>query len=134
MPAINADVLFRLANAVLAAAALSIATLIVVAIAKRKSRNLEPLGLAFLAMLLAIGLRATVRASLGGLSDSGENVAIYIAVDWVGAVAAVAFLTLRKRYGIFIESATIVREYEHGYAEKEREARSLAQINEELRR
>src|SRR4029453_15955059 len=32
------------------------------------------------------------------------------------------------------ESATIVREYEHEFAEKAREARSLAQINEELRR
>src|SRR5438552_14767105 len=134
MPAFNAELLFRLANAVLAAAALSVAALIVVAITRRKSRNLEPLGLAFLAMFLAIGLRATVRASLGGLADIGENVVVYVAVDWIGAVAAVAFLALRKRYGIFIESATVVREYEHEYAEKEREARSLAQINEELRR
>ena len=134
MPLASADLLFRVANAVLAAAALSVAALIVLAITRRKSRNLEPLGLAFLAMFLAIGLRATVRASLGGLSDTGENVVVYLAVDWIGAVAAVAFLLLHRRYGIFIESATIVREYEHEYAEKEREARSLAQINEELRR
>src|SRR5437762_4611896 len=134
MPALTAELLFRLANAVLAAAALSVAGLIVVAITRRKSRNLEPLGLAFLAMFLAIGLRATVRASLGGMADTGENAMVYVTVDWIGAVAAVAFLALRKRYGIFIESATIVREYEHEYAAKEREARSLAQINEELRR
>src|ERR1041384_6582739 len=107
MPSVTSDVLFRMANAVLAASALSVAGLIVAAITKRKSRNLEPLGLAFLAMFLAIGLRATVRASLGGLADTGENVAVYIAVDWIGAVAAVAFLFLHKRYGIFIESATI---------------------------
>jgi len=134
MPALNADVLFRLANAVLAAAALSVAGSIVIAITRRKSRNLEPLGLAFLAMFLAIGLRATFRASLGGLTDTGENAVVYILVDWIGAAAAVAFLMLRKRYGIFIESASIVREYEHEFAAKEREARSLAQINEELRR
>jgi signal transduction histidine kinase/CheY-like chemotaxis protein len=134
MPALSADLLFRLANALLAAASLSVAALIVLAIAKRKSRNLEPLGLAFLAMFLEIGLRATVRASLGGLTDSGENAVVYVAVDWIGAIAAIAFLTLYKRYPIFIESATIVREYEHEYAVKEREARPLAQINEELRR
>src|SRR5206468_10269648 len=68
------------------------------------------------------------------LADIGENVVVYVAVDWIGAVAAVAFLALRKRYGIFIESATIVREYGHEFAAKEREARALAQVNEELRR
>jgi signal transduction histidine kinase/ActR/RegA family two-component response regulator len=68
------------------------------------------------------------------MSSNGEAVGLYLAVDWLGALAAVAFLALRRRYGIFIESATIVREYEHEFAEKEREARSLAQINEELRR
>ena len=134
MPGVNADILFRLANIVLAAASLSIGALIVVAISRRSSRNLEPLGLAFLAVFLAVGLRATVRAFLGGLAGTGENVALYVVVDWLDAIAAVAFLALRKRYGIFIESATIVREYEHEFAEKEREARSLAQINEELRR
>jgi signal transduction histidine kinase/ActR/RegA family two-component response regulator len=134
MPGLSADILLRLANAVLAAASLSIAGLIVVAISRRTSRNLEPLGLAFLAMFLAVGLRASVRAVTGGLHDTAENATLYVAVDWLGAVAAIAFLTLRHRYGIFIESATIVREYEHEYAEKEREARSLAQINEELRR
>jgi signal transduction histidine kinase/ActR/RegA family two-component response regulator len=134
MPGVDADSLFRIANAVLAAASLSIAGLIVVAISRRSTRNLEPLGLAFLAVFLAVGLRATVRATVGGLADGGENAALFLAVDCLGAVAAVAFLALRKRYGIFIESATIVREYEHEFAEKEREARSLAQINEELRR
>jgi signal transduction histidine kinase/CheY-like chemotaxis protein len=134
MPGVNADILFRLANAVLAAAALAIAGLIVVAISRRTSRNLEPLGLAFLGLFLAIGLRSAVRAFTAGLTDLGDHAAIYIAVDWLGAFTAVAFLALRRRYGIFIESASIVHEYEHEFAEKEREARSLAQINEELRR
>src|SRR6266851_4280712 len=134
MSGVSADILFRIANAVLAAASLSIAGLIVVAISRRSTRNLEPLGLAFLAVFLAVGLRATVRAVTGGITVGDENVALYLAVDWLGALAAVAFLALRRRYGIFIESATIVREYEHEFAEKEREARSLAQINEELRR
>jgi signal transduction histidine kinase/ActR/RegA family two-component response regulator len=134
MAALDAEFLFRLANAVLAAASLSIAGLIVVAITRRRSRNLEPLGLAFLAVFLAVGLRATVRTIVGGLTSGDDHVVLYLAVDWLGAVAAVAFLALRHRYGVFIESATIVREYEHEFAEKEREARSLAQINEELRR
>jgi len=44
------------------------------------------------------------------------------------------FLALHRRYAVFIESADMVREYESGYAAKEREARALAQVNEELRR
>ena len=133
MAVVSADILLRLANAVLAAASLSIAALIVLAITRRKSRNLEPLGLAFLAVFLVVGLRATARALVGGLAD-GHNMGLFLVVDWIGALAAVGFLLLRRRYGIFIESASIVREYEHEFAEKEREARSLAQINEELRR
>ena len=134
MAGVNADILFRLANTVLAAASLAIAGLIVVAISRRTSRNLEPLGLAFLGIFLAVGLRAAVRAFSAGVTDASDHAAVYIAVDWLGAVAAIAFLALRRRYGIFIESASIVHEYEHEFAEKEREARSLAQINEELRR
>ena len=133
MPGANADILLRIANAVLAAASLSVAALIVVAITRRTSRNLEPLGLAFLAVFLCVGLRASVRA-VAGVPDSSEHVALYLAVDTLGALAAVGFLALRRRYGIFIESASLVREYEHEFAEKAREARSLAQINEELRR
>jgi len=132
MPVVTADIMFRIANFILAIASLSIAGFIVAAISRRNSRNLEPLGLAFLGVFVAVGLRSAVRAFMGGLP--GENAGIYLAVDWLGALAAVSFLVLRRRYGIFIESASIVREYEHEFAEKEREARSLAQINEELRR
>ena len=132
MPVVTADIILRLANAVLAIASLCIATLIVLAITRRKSRNLEPLGLAFLAVFLAIALRATVRTVAGGVGDGASG--LFIVVDWISAAAALGFLALRHRYGVFIESATIVREYEHEFAEKEREARSLAQINEELRR
>jgi signal transduction histidine kinase/ActR/RegA family two-component response regulator len=131
MPGVDADLLVRIANAILAAAALTIAALIVVAISRRRSRNLEPLGLAFLAVFLGVGLHAAARAVSGVATGS---YATYLVVDWMAALAAVALLALRRRYGIFIESASIVREYEHEFAEKEREARSLAQINEELRR
>ncbi|HYE90281.1 MAG TPA: ATP-binding protein [Terriglobales bacterium] len=134
MPVVDADILFRLANAVLATASLAIAGLIVMSITRRRSRNLEPLGLAFLGVFLAVGLRSAVRAISGGPPDGTDYFGLYLAVDWLGALAAVTFLALRRRYGIFIESATIVSEYEHEFAEKEREARSLAQINEELRR
>jgi signal transduction histidine kinase/ActR/RegA family two-component response regulator len=134
MPGVDADLLLRIANGILAFAALAIAALIVAAISRRRSRNLEPLGLAFLAVFLAIGLRAAVRLVGGALADSGTGIGAYLLVDWMAALAAVCLLALRRRYGIFIESASIVREYEHEFAEKEREARSLAQINEELRR
>ena len=134
MPGANAEILFRLANAVQAVASLSVAATIVAAITRRNSRNLEPLGLAFLAVFAAIGLRSAVRAVSGGLPDVDHHVALFIVVDWLGAMASIAFLALHRRYNIFIESASIVREYEHEFAEKEREARSLAQINEELRR
>ena len=133
MAVASTDILLRLANAVLAASSLSIAALIVVSITRRKSRNLEPLGLAFLAVFLSVGLRAGVR-SIAGDAVEGAHAPLFLVVDSIGALAALGFLALRRRYGIFIESATIVREYEHEFAEKEREARSLAQINEELRR
>ena len=44
--------------------------------------------------------------------------------------AGVAFLALYPRYGVFIDSAEMSDEY----AQKEREARALAQVNAELRR
>src|ERR1041384_801940 len=104
MPALNADVLFRMANAVLAAASLGIAVLIVAAITRRKSRNLEPLGLAFLAVFLAVGLRAAARTVIPGVFLDGGDTVLFLIVDWFGALAAVGFLALRRRYGIFIES------------------------------
>src|SRR5262249_37976412 len=57
-----------------------------------------------------------------------------VAGDVLAAGAAVAFLALHRRYALFIESADMVHEYETEYAAKEREARALAQVNEELRR
>jgi signal transduction histidine kinase len=57
-----------------------------------------------------------------------------IAIDWLAAGATFMFVFLRRRYKIFIETAGLVREYETGYAQKDREARALAQVNEELRR
>jgi hypothetical protein len=102
MAGVDAELLFRLANTVLAAASLAIAGIIVAAITRRSTRNLEPLGLAFLAIFLAIGLRSGVRAAAPGTGDLAGPVALYLAVDTLGALAALAFLALRRRYGIFI--------------------------------
>ena len=55
-------------------------------------------------------------------------------VDWLAAAVTFTFLLLRRRYKVFIETAGLVREYETEYAQKDREARALAQVNEELRR
>jgi signal transduction histidine kinase/ActR/RegA family two-component response regulator len=135
MPYVSAELLYRLANVVLAASALSIATLIVGAIRRRPARTLEPLGIVFCLVFLAIGVQASVRVWATGLPQLPEStVAMMVVADWVGAGTAVAFLLLRRRYSIFIESVDKVREYETEYAQKDREAKSLAQVNEELRR
>jgi signal transduction histidine kinase/ActR/RegA family two-component response regulator len=53
-----------------------------------------------------------------------------VVADWLLAAAAVTFLALYPRYGVFIDSAEMRDEY----AQKDREARALAQVNVELRR
>jgi len=116
-----------LANVVLAVSALGVATLIVVTIGRRHAWRPEPLGVVFCLVFLAIGVRAAVAVW------SGSSVAVspaQVIFDWLAAAAAVAFLTLHGRYGVLIDNAEMVR----GYAEKDREARALAQVNEELRR
>lgn len=123
------DVLARAANATLATTSLAVAALIVSAMTRRPVRKLEPLGVAFCAIFLAIGLRAAVYAVHPARAMGGLAVA-----DWIAALAAVAFLLCWRRYDLFIESADKVREYETGFAEQERAARALAQVNEELRR
>jgi signal transduction histidine kinase len=53
-----------------------------------------------------------------------------VVADALLAAATLAFLGLYPRYGVFIDSAEMRDEY----AQKEREARALAQVNAELRR
>ena len=130
----SAEVLFRLANLVLAVSALGVAALIVRAIQRRASLRVEPLGVVFALVFLAIGARATVRVWAGPWAMPEGVAATVIAVDWLAAATTFTFLFLRRRYKVFIETAGLVREYETGYAQKDREARALAQVNEELRR
>jgi len=134
MPLPSAELLYRLANLVLAASALGIAALIVRTIQRRASQRVEPLGVVFALVFLAVGVRAAVRVwAAPSVLDEGTAATIIVA-DWIGAGATFTFLFLRHRYKIFIETAGLVREYETGYAQKDREARALAQVNEELRR
>jgi signal transduction histidine kinase/CheY-like chemotaxis protein len=134
MPLPSAELLYRLANFVLAASALGIAALIVRTIQRRASQRVEPLGVIFALVFLAVGLRAAVRVWAAPWAlDEGAATTV-IVVDWLAAGATFTFLFLRHRYKIFIETAGLVREYETGYAQKDREARALAQVNEELRR
>src|SRR5438445_313195 len=130
----SAELLFRLANVVLAASALGIAALIIRAIHHRASRRVEPLGVVFALVFLGIGLRAAVRVWATPWTLPEGAAATLIAVDWLAAGATFTFLLLRRRYAVFIETAGLVREYETEYAQKEREAQALAQVNEELRR
>ena len=134
MPVPSAELLFRVANLVLAASALGIAALIVRAIHHRASQRVEPLGVVFALVFLAIGLCAALRAWATPWSLPAGAASALIAVDWLAAGAAFTFLLLRRRYAVFIETAGLVREYETEYALKEREAQALAQVNEELRR
>jgi signal transduction histidine kinase/ActR/RegA family two-component response regulator len=130
----SAELLYRLANLVLAASALGIAVLIARAIRRRASQRVEPLAIVFALVFLAAGVRAAVRVWAGPWAMPEGIAATVISVDWLAAAATFTFLFLRRRYKIFIETAGLVREYETEYAQKEREARALAQVNEELRR
>jgi signal transduction histidine kinase/ActR/RegA family two-component response regulator len=127
------EFLLRFANLVLGVSALTVALLILFEIRRRPTRRREPLGSVFCVVFLAIGVRAAVRM-VSGEPVPANLTATVIVVDWLAALAAVAFLLQRRRYQVFIESADIVHEFEAGYVEKEREARALAQVNEELRR
>src|SRR5256712_4716057 len=124
---VSAETLYQLANLILAVSALGVATLIVVALGRRRAWQPEPLGIMFCLVFLAVGVRAGVAVW------TGNGVAVppvMVVMDWVAAAAAVAFLTLHGRYGVLIDKAWMVRDY----AEKDREARALTQANAELRR
>ena len=108
VPYVTAEVLYRLANVVLAASALGVAALIVAAIRRRPAPRLEPLGAVFCLVFLAIGAHAAVRVWAAAPAEiQGNTVAMLIAVDWVAAAATVAFLLLHRRYSIFIESVNM---------------------------
>jgi signal transduction histidine kinase/ActR/RegA family two-component response regulator len=133
--ATTTEVAYRIVNFLLSASALTVAALIVIEIGRRRTRKIDPLGVAFCAVFLAIGLRAAVRLAINELGAlPWQMAATVIVIDACALGAAGAFLALRRRYRVFIESADLLREYETEYAEKEREAQALAQVNEELRR
>jgi signal transduction histidine kinase/CheY-like chemotaxis protein len=124
---VSLELLYRLANLVISVAALSVVTLIVVAIGRRGSRRPEPLGIVFCLVFAAVAVRSALRVWAG--VDSAGFGPIVVA-DGLLAVASLAFLALYPRYGVFVDSAEMRDEY----AQKEREARALAQVNAELRR
>ena len=121
------ELLYRLANLVIAVAALSVVTLIVVALGRRGSRRLEPLGIIFCLVFSAVAVRSALRVWAG---IDATTVGPLVVADGLLALATLAFLALYPRYGVFIDSAEMRDEY----APKEREARALAQVNAELRR
>jgi signal transduction histidine kinase/ActR/RegA family two-component response regulator len=135
MPDTTVALLDGLANVIIAASALGVAALIALRISQQSTARREPLGIAFCLVFLAIGVRAIVRVTIldGTLAPLALTPTIVVA-DWLAVAAIVGFLLLHRRYGVFIESARMVREYETEYAAKDREARALAQVNEELRR
>ena len=131
----TAEVIYRVVNLLLSACALAVAALVVVEIEHRRSHRLAPLGVAFCAVFLTIGVRAALRVAAGDFTFTPPRVGVLlIIVDAAAAAAAVVFLAQRRRYRMFVESADLVRAYETEYAEKEREAQALVQVNDELRR
>jgi signal transduction histidine kinase/ActR/RegA family two-component response regulator len=128
-------VLHEIANAVLAVSLLASAVLIARVVTRRAAQSRETLAVALCLFFAAMGVRAATLAILGDVEIAPGGIAgAFIAVDAFAAVAAVAFLMLRGRYGVFLEGAARAREYQTEVAEKDREARALAQVNEELRR
>ena len=121
------ELLYRLANLVIAGAALGVVTLIIIAIGRRGSRRPEPLGVSFCLVFSAVAVRSAMRVWTG---VDAAHVTPVIVADTLLALAIIAFLALYPRYGVFIDSAEMRDEY----AQKEREARALAQVNAELRR
>ncbi|MGH7326310.1 MAG: hybrid sensor histidine kinase/response regulator [Candidatus Rokuibacteriota bacterium] len=135
MPEPPIEIFYRLANVLLGVSVLTAAAFIVVEIGRRPTSRREPLGIVVCVLFLTIGLRAILRAFVGELALARVDLVwTVVAVDGLAAITAVALLALRRRYALFIETATVVREYETEYAAKAQEARSLAQVNEELRR
>jgi signal transduction histidine kinase/CheY-like chemotaxis protein len=135
MPEATTALLDAIANIVIAATALCVAALIAWRISQQSTARREPLGIAFAIVFLAVGVRAIVRVSVrDGAMATTELTPTVLVADWLTVAAIVGFLLLHRRYGLFIESAHMVREYETEYAAKDREARALAQVNEELRR
>ena len=81
MSVASLELLYRMANVVLAASSLGIAALVIRAIHHRASRGVEPLGVVFALVFLGVGMRAAVRvwATPWTLPEGGA--ATIIAVD-----------------------------------------------------
>src|SRR5436309_15077338 len=126
--------LYRLANVVIGGAALAIAVLVALRVTRQSTTRREPMGIVFCLVFLALGVRAIVRVGLEETAIGAASLSTLVLVDGLASAALVGFLVLHRRYGVFVESAHIVREYATEYAAKDREARALAQGNEELRR
>src|SRR5262249_20054198 len=119
--AITTVAVYRVVNVRLSAAALAVAVLIVVQTSRRRTHRLDPLAVALCAVFLAVGLRAAVGVNIVELGRVTPAVAgVVLLVDVGAVVAAGAFLAMRRRYRVFVESADLVREYETEYAQKER--------------
>jgi signal transduction histidine kinase/CheY-like chemotaxis protein len=135
MPETTLASLHGIANVVMAATAFAVAAVIALRVSQRSTARREPLGIAFGIVFVAIGVNAIVRVSVrDGVLVQASLTPTIVVVEWLAVAAMIAFLLLHRRYGVFIESAHIVREFETEYAAKDREARALAQVNEELRR
>src|ERR1043166_10131680 len=97
MSASSTELLFRLANVVLAASSLGIAALVIKAIHHRAARGVEPLGVVFALVFMGIGLRAAVRVWATPWTLPEGAAATLIAVAWLAAAAPFPFFLFGRR-------------------------------------
>jgi len=128
----TAAFVYRVANVVIGGSALAVAALVALRVIRHWPTRREPIGVAFCLVFLALSVRGLVRVAVDE-STVAPSMAILVADALTAAILA-CFLLLHRRYGLFVSSAHIVHEYATVYAAKDREARALAQVNEELRR
>src|SRR5262245_43427613 len=123
---------YRVANVVIGGSSLAVAALVALRVIRHWNTRRESIGLALSLVFLALGARGLVRVAADETVVT-SSIAV-LAADAVAAAMLVCFLLLHRRYGLFVDSAHMVHEYATEYAAKDREARALAQVNEELRR
>src|SRR5215510_6272419 len=120
MPDATVELLYGIAHVVLAAAALAVAVMIALRVSQQSSARREPLGIAFCVVFLAVGVAAILRVPVHAVTATSASPTLVVA-EWLTAAAMIAFLFLHRRYGVFVESAHRVREFETEYAAKDRE-------------
>src|SRR5262245_14701292 len=116
MPNATLALLDGIANVVIAAAALGVAVAIASHIGQRSTARREPLGIAVCIVFLAVGVSAITQVSvLDGHLSTAALTPVRLAADVLAMAALFGFLLLHRRFGVLVEGARMVREFETEY-------------------